>query len=246
MQSNFAMSLESLRVNMSSSGYLKVPAEQSRAILLARDPRALNDFDSFQDSWNDMPRDGYMADGGTYRRRRHITLSAARGSRTHRVEEHQPHFQGLDWNGLNGGISRSYAPFTDAVLGGSTLPNLIGLGLDIFGGLAPYSSWHIEGHQFRIEADGSSAGNPTPEGVHRDGVTFVLMALVNRSNVTGGETTIHDLEKNPIGRFTLTEPLELALVNDERVFHGVSLVHPEQSGREAFRDVLVLTYRHRS
>lgn len=126
--------------------------------------------------------------------------------------------------------------------------SLLSLGCDIFGRLAPYSGWHIETHQFRIEvneADGEGVGRPTPEGIHRDGVTFVLMAMVGRSNAIGGESTIFNLEKEPLEKFTLTDPLDLALVNDERVYHGVSPIEQLDSGQPASRDVLVITYRHK-
>ncbi|MGW7467184.1 2OG-Fe dioxygenase family protein [Streptomyces xantholiticus] len=230
---------------LSSQSYAQEAGEKIRELLLLRDENALRDLDAFRESWNGMPRDGYMADGGRYRRRRHATLSASRGGTDLRVEAHQPHYQGLDYNGLNGGVARHYAPFEDAVLHGETMSSMLALGCDVFGRLAPYSAWHIEAHQFRIEVTGEESGLPTPEGVHRDGVTFVLMALVGRSNASGGESTVYDLDKRPVEKFTLTEPLDLALVNDERVFHGVSPVERLDPSRTAERDVLVITYRHR-
>ncbi|HTR17943.1 MAG TPA: 2OG-Fe dioxygenase family protein, partial [Acetobacteraceae bacterium] len=40
------------------------------------------------------------------------------------------------------------------------------------------------------------------------------------------------------------EPLEAALVDDSRVYHGVTPVLPLDPARPAFRDVLVVTFRH--
>jgi hypothetical protein len=34
-------------------------------------------------------------------------------------------------------------------------------------------------------------GQPTPEGVHRDGVDYVLVLMVRRTNIAQGTTTIH-------------------------------------------------------
>ena len=73
-----------------------------------------------------------------------------------------------------------------------------------------------------IEARADSQGKPTPEGMHRDGVDYVLVLLVRRQNIASGETTIHDLDRHQLGSFTLAAPLDAALVHDQRVFHGVT------------------------
>ena len=79
----------------------------------------------------------------------------------------------------------------------------------LFGRLAPETArWHIEAHQFRIEARHGEHGKPTPEGMHRDGVDYVLVLLVDRRNIASGTTTIHDLDKRTLGSFTLTDPLD--------------------------------------
>lgn len=245
MSSQYHDRIEELAVSLSDKSYGLVSGEHVADLLRSRSEKALDDLEDFRESWNRMPLDGYMADGGRYRRRRHATLSAPRGGGAYRVEAHQPHYQTLDYNNLNGGIARHYEPFEDTVLRGSTMDSLVTLGCDLFGRLAPYSAWHIEAHQFRIEVNGEEVGKPTPEGVHRDGVTFVLMAMIGRSNAGGGESTIFNLDKEPLEKFTLTDPLDLALVNDERVYHGVSPIQQLQADRPASRDVLVITYRHK-
>lgn len=57
---------------------------------------------------------------------------------------------------------------------------------------APWT--HIDCHQFRIEARCEALGQPTPEGVHRDGVDYVFVMLVNRVNIESGTTSVHDLD----------------------------------------------------
>ena len=113
----------------------------------------------------------------------------------------------------------------------------------LFGPFRPRASWHIECHQFRIEARPDAAGQPTPEGVHRDGVDYVLVMLVNRTNIESGTTTVHAPNGTVLGSFTLSAPFDAALVDDARVMHGVTAVHPVDPGRPAFRDVLVVTFR---
>ena len=104
--------------------------------------------------------------------------------------------------------------------------------------------WHVEVHQFRIEARPDVKGLPTPEGLHRDGVDYVLVLLVNRAE----HRQRHDHHpRRSIGgcsaSFTLTEPCDAALVDDARVFHGVTPVEPVDPDLPAYRDVLVVTFR---
>ena len=190
------------------------------------------------------PLDTYMADGGTYRRRRYATLLAPASTSDLTLIPGQPHYQERRYNSLNGGRPRYFEPIEDAVLTGHTMTGLLTFGCELFGRLAPFSNWHIEVHQFRIEAKGRSAAKPTPEGAHRDGVDFAMMVMVNKSGVSGGTTTLYDPEGHSLEEFTLTSRLDLAIVNDERVRHGVTPIAPLRLDRPGSRDVLVVTFRH--
>jgi hypothetical protein len=79
--------------------------------------------------------------------------------------------------------------------------------------------------------------------MHRDGVDYVLVLLVNRANIVSGVTSVHDLAGNGLGEFTLTQPLDAALVDDARVMHGVTPVEPLDPKAPGYRDVLVVTFR---
>jgi hypothetical protein len=46
-----------------------------------------------------------------------------------------------------------------------------------------------------------------------------------------------------LGSFTLTAPLDAALVDDARVFHGVTAVEALDPALPAHRDVLVVTFK---
>ena len=220
----------------------------AQATLMQRllEQAGLTDWASFADSWNDLGLDTYMADGGRYRRRRHAVFSASAAGV--RRKAHQPHYQSRDYNPLNGGLKRWFDPVRDEVANHSALAAIFRTCQTMFEGCTPPrmrpASWHIEMHQFRVEARAGEAGQPTPEGMHRDGVDWVLVMLVRRQNVASGETTIFDLSKNPLGSFTLSEPMEAALVDDGRVYHGVTAIEPIEASEPAFRDVLVVTFRH--
>lgn len=220
------------------AGFAFAPAARMRALL-----GPLGDWEAFAASWNDLPRDTHLPVGHRYRRRRHATLSARAGEVGFRAQSHQPHYQGLEYNALVGGIERWFEPVAPGIVAGESFGTVIALCLRLFGRMRPGVDWHIECHQFRIEARPDAAGQPTPEGVHRDGVDYVLVILVARTNIASGTTTVHDLEGRLLGSFTLESPLDCALVDDARVKHGVTAVHPIDPSRPASRDVLVVTLR---
>ena len=203
----------------------------------------LADWARFAASWNDLALDTHLPDGHRYRRRRHGTFSARARERHFRREAHTPHYQGVEYNKLVGGIERWFEPIRPEVATGATFRAVVEFGLALYGPLMPQASWHIEAHQFRIEARPDAAGLPTPEGVHRDGVDYVTVMLVDRVNIESGTTTVHDMDGRQLGSFTLAAPLDAALVDDARVKHGVTAVRPLDPAREAHRDVLVVTLR---
>jgi hypothetical protein len=203
----------------------------------------LDDWQAFTDSWNRLRVDTYMADGGRYRRRRHAVFAAGPGLAITR-EPHQPHFQPIDYNPLNGGVERWFEPIEPSVSSGASLSTILAFCRSLANALAgTEGTWRIEVHQFRIEARQGELGRPTPEGLHRDGVDFVLVLLVNRENIARGVTTIHALDGRALGHFTLTHPFDSALVDDTRVAHGVTPVEPIDATRPAHRDVLVVTFK---
>ena len=214
-------------------GFAFVGASSLRGVLAAEG--SLEDWDRFRESWNTLDVDAHMADGGRYRRRRHATFLAS-GTSVAR-QPHQPHFQAIDYNPLNGGVERWFSPVADEIAAGSSLQTILRFCHSLFSGLAPaVASWHVEVHQFRIEARSGEQGRPTPEGLHRDGVDYVLVLLIDRQNIARGVTTIHAPDGRELGHFTLTEPFDAALVDDTRVSHGVTPVEALNAGTAAYRD----------
>jgi hypothetical protein len=160
-------------------------------------------------------------------------------------QQHQPHYQSRAYNALQGGIERWFEPIPAEIGAGETLGTLLRFCANTFGALAPeVAAWRAEVHQFRIEARPNEPGQPTPEGVHRDGVDYVLVLLVDRINIASGTTTIHAAgSRELLGSFTLTRALDAALVDDARVFHGVTAVEAIDAEKPAYRDVLVMTFK---
>jgi hypothetical protein len=234
-----------LREQIRRDGYAFVPAAQMAALFSAttRSTAWNDDWQRFASSWNDLVLDTYLPEGHRYRLRRHATLSARAGLTRARIEPHRPHYQSLDYNPLAGGIERWFEPIERDVIEGASMQRILAFCCELFGAFKPAVDWHIECHQFRIEARRDAPGQPTPEGVHRDGVDYVLVLLIDRANIASGTTTMHDLAGRQLGSFTLSAPLDAALVDDARVKHGVTPVEPVDPAQPAYRDVLVVTLR---
>ena len=229
-----------LHARVQRDGFAFLTADTMRELL---DAPGMLDWPAFAASWGDLAEDAYLAASGRHRRRRHATFSVA-GAAAVRREPHQPHFQSLRYNPLQGDIQRWFEPMREDVGKSICLQRILGFCRDFFSGLAPeIGRWHIEVHQFRIEARAGEAGEPTPEGMHRDGVDYVLVLLIDRINIASGTTTIHGLDHRTLGSFTLTHPFDAALVDDRRVFHGVTAVTALDASQLAHRDVLVVTFR---
>lgn len=226
---------------LATDGYVFVLGAAMREALEASG--SLSDWPAFAASWNKLALDMYLAEQGRFRRRRHAVYAATSDGTIER-RPHEPHYQGREYNPLFGGIERWFEPVVPAIGAGPSMRTILGFCHHLFGGLAPsVATWHIEAHQFRIEARGDAPGHPTPEGVHRDGVDFVLVLLVDRRNILSGTTTVHGPDDRQLGSFTLTHPFDAALVDDTRVSHGVTPVTPLDPALPAYRDVLVVTFR---
>ena len=100
--------------------------------------------------------------------------------------------------------------------------------------------WFVEAHQFRIDTN-DGIGRPTPEGAHRDGVDFVAVLLVGRSNIKGGETRVFAADGPDGKRFTMLEPWTLLLLDDAAMIHESTPI--QATGENGHRDTLVLTWR---
>lgn len=229
---------------LARTGFVAIPAERMHALLKAGGVTA-RDWQDFAESWQRMPVDRYMADGGRYRRRRHAVCHVAPDGRVERLPA-RPHYQSRDYNPINGGIQRWFAAVEDDSLNNATLAALMRLAAPMFSALAPtVHRWYVEIHQFRIEASGDTQGQPTPEGVHRDGVDYVLVMLLGRQNVARGRTDIRLDDGTALGNFTLTEAGDAILLDDHRVLHGVTPIQAIDPAQPGHRDALVITFaRH--
>ncbi len=199
----------------------------------------------FADSWNNLRMDTFMQDKGKYRLRRFSEWERASGEQELRRLPHRPYTQPLYINPLNGGIDRTFEPFEEHVMRNAFFNGLMKWCLQIFDKLEQASGWEVQVFQNRIVASPHAAGLPTPEGTHRDGVSYILMMLIDRVNVVGGETTMYDKDKKELGKLTMLRPMDCVLANDEQVMHGVTPLLSGGRGEKAYRDMLIAMFTKR-
>lgn len=221
------------------SGFAFVNGAAAQSLLTSE---SIASWDAFAESWEDLGADTYMADGGSYRRRRHAVF-LLRGGMLLRLE-HQPHFQSRDYNPLNGGVQRWFEPIDIAIGASTVLRDLLAACGQLMADLEadPEDARQVEVHQFRIAPSADEEGLPTPEGMHRDGVDWVCVMLVKRVNVARGETSVADMSGNVIGTFTLIDALDMVFLDDRRVAHAVTPIRRIDPNWLGFRDALVITF----
>ena len=197
---------------------------------------------SLASSWDRLPPDTHLRDGGHYRHRRHACYVQTLASNTLQATPHRAHWQPTDYNALHGGFERWFEPVEPAVSQAALWTGLLLALGRLFAQVKPAPQWSIEAHQFRIDTAGG-VGRPTPEGAHRDGVDFVVVMLVGRQGVKGGETRVFDAHGPHGVRFEMAQPLTALLLDDTRVIHETTPILPTGKPAGGFRYTLVLTFR---
>jgi hypothetical protein len=200
----------------------------------------LTELDALRASWERLPRDSYLLDGGRYRFRRHSCFVHELASDSLQLVPHRAHWQPRDYNALHGGLERWFEPIEATVLDAPVWNDLVRALGKLFAAVQTVPRWHVEAHQFRIDT-AEGIGRPTPEGAHRDGVDHVAVILVNRRDVSGGETRVFDAHGAAGVRFTMAEPWTALLLDDAQVVHETTPI--QKAGPHGVRNTLVLTFR---
>lgn len=228
-----------IRLDLREKKYALVTADEfSIAPELATDRRRL------WEDWATLEPDDYLKDDTRFRRRRFglfyfvpipgelLPLSEA------------SYFQVTEINTYAGGINRKFAPLLKPTLTNAFLYELITFNfrqLPVERSMA-YQSWKVDVHQIRIVASPEEKGEPTPEGIHRDGEDFGCIHLIRCENVVGGVSTVYDNDRSPLVSCTLRHPMDSMLLWDPYVLHGVTPIAPKSPDKVALRDVLLIGY----
>ncbi len=197
-------------------------------------------FDAFRATWEDLRQDEDLVDGGAYRYRRYGRLRAVSTADGFAMEPlaNKPFRQ--DGIPMWREAERHFAPLGPRTLADPSLRALVAFDLTVAGLVRDHREWTVGLHAIRVVARSGETGLPTPEGVHRDGHSFVGMHLMRRENSRGGESRVHRTGR-PDVVFTLESPLDSVLVDDTAVRHSASpiAVRDPAAGRTV-RDMLLV------
>ncbi|MFV0573960.1 MAG: 2OG-Fe dioxygenase family protein [Vibrio sp.] len=228
-----------MKIELQNDTHLFVKGERLLPMLGATPKEIIQ----LQKCWNDLVLDRYMADGGLYRYRRYGQFNINRAENTFKKLPHKPYSQPISINYLNGGVTRYFEPLSAEFVGLPLLKALLNFLCEICDrAIGKTTDWDVKLHPYRIVANKEVDGNPTPEGLHRDGVTFIASLLINKVNAVGGVTTVTDHVGSEIFQVCLDNPFDLVLCDDEKTMHKVSSIRSNSVDKMAFRDVLVVAF----
>jgi hypothetical protein len=217
--------------------YLMPAAELNRCVGVDRQA-----WTRFGPHWDDLAPDPYAAELGTRRLRRYGHFLYSTADQTAELLPHHAFVQPEDSNPLYVERDRHFEPLTDDFAKDPLLQGILRLLGRVATTLDDVGQWSAKVTPFRVLASADGEGQPTPEGLHRDGVTLVTSLLIARHNAVGGESSVFDTDGRRLLAATLDEPGTLLLGDDRRTLHGVSPIRPRNPGRPAQRDVLVVTF----
>ncbi len=199
----------------------------------------------FEETFNNLGQDVYhpAESGGRSRRlaQHFATFCPETGEASITRLKTQPFLQG-EWNKLTGHIERPIASalpetdFTDYIKWGfeSIQERWSQNGLE--------NEFLVNCHLIRTHAFGDTAGVPVPEGVHQDGVNFLVMGSVSRKNITGGVSYVYETpDDDPICETTLN-PGQAIIIDDTKLFHMASPIIAIDG--EGYRDMILMGFHY--
>ncbi|BFM50456.1 2OG-Fe dioxygenase family protein [Marinomonas sp. THO17] len=200
-------------------------------------------IEDFCACWDLLTLDKYMGDGGTYRYRRYGQFLKSKGNERLTQLPHEAYVQPAHINYLNGDIERHFDPLTKDFIESSITTKLLTYMCDIYDEVEGQATdWNIRLHPYRILANRQELGKPTPEGLHRDGVTYIATLLINRVNIVGGKSILVNNDGHHLIQTTLEQKFDLLLADDEKTLHKVTPIIIKDTATKAYRDVLVIAF----
>lgn len=193
----------------------------------------------FLSEYEDLQPDQHMADGGDYRLRRFGRFRLHRGV----LEPQSDHsiFQELKDNPLNGGVLRTFAPFTPGLWSNPFLRALILKDAQLLELDQESQSWDVGVHCVRILARPHLPGQPAPEGIHRDAERFTVQHLIARQNIQGGVFSAYDESHRPLFHWLQLRRWDTIFFTGS-TWHGAT---PVQSRVGGHRDILLVDFQPR-
>ncbi len=159
-------------------------------------------------------------------------------------------FQSVETNPLNGGENRRFAPLVDATVENPFLRELVKCDFaQLTTKIDIEDDWLIGVHQIRIVARPDVAGNPTPEGIHRDNETYTAQHLIARYNIDGGSNYFYGAGPEPTRAPQAVWKQQSFFDSyyfDRSLWHSVSPIVSSDRDGEGHRDVLLIDFANSS
>ena len=207
-------------------------------------PSLATHWERLRGDWNNLESDRFLKNGSSFRRRRYGRYFWSPLTDELLPLPNEEYFQPEEQNAYAGGVARRFAPLLPESVGNPFLMSLVRCSFDQL----PLDEqkrdgpWEVRIHQIRIVAEPGQAAEPAPEGIHQDGTDFLTLHLVRRENVAGAESTVYDLDRQPLFRYTLTDVMDSVILEDPRIMHGVTAVLSADGQSSATRDLLGIDF----
>ena len=189
-------------------------------------------------AWS-IPRDKYYEGGDRYRSLNRVRAEIVEGGvKVWSTDESTPYIQLEKYNTTLGGQPREYAPLPQEIADTEGVRKMIAYHLRYLPLSAVGSRYLVNMHVIRFTATPGRPCDTSPPGLHKDGEKYIATHLLGRCGAQGGEVIITDNDKREIDRFTMREPGECYVFDDDRVWHMLTPVAVHEGNQYAYRDTL--------
>jgi hypothetical protein len=191
-------------------------------------------------AWS-IPRDKYYDAGDRYRSLNRLRAEAVEGGvQIWPIEESTPYVQLKKYNTTIGDVPREYAPLPLALAGSVGVHKIIAYHLAYLPLSHIGAKYLVNMHVIRFTARPNRPCDTSPPGLHKDGEKYIATHLLGRCGAQGGVVVITNNNKEEIDRFTMHEPGECYIFDDDRVWHMLTPLSVLEGNQFAYRDTLAL------
>jgi hypothetical protein len=186
------------------------------------------------ETFSDLPLDPYTGGKQRYRRFSQFRLDRGDDGWVATRLPYRPFIQPRSVNSLVGGMQRPFEPFL------IDPSRQLAAGAEAIG-LDPVHPWQVNVHQCRVITSAEIAGVSVPEGPHRDGHDFGMLAVWSRENITGGVSQLMPTGGGePFFIHTLL-PGQALIYDDGKMWHHATDIEPRDA-RPGHRDLWIVAF----
>jgi hypothetical protein len=192
----------------------------------------------------DLPPDNYAEDRTRYRRYHRFTRhpSGLLLPQPPDEEGYHHYYQPQVLNPVNGGIVRKFKAFSPRMIENEFLIQLMlfDLAQTIFPDAYLPRGIEVGVHIIKMLARPGRAGISSPDRLHKDGEHYTFIHLLERRNITGGESEVADNSKRLLFQTVLCNRLDTLAVRDDVVYHNVKRIYVDPPALEGSRTVILV------